>query len=1569
MKQINKKLINAAILIIALLLLLSTISYAKPFTDALQGGLIQINSFFTGEQYKPYAKTIDFFFFALLFTAIYMMGARYAFKEVKKPEQVIVILLGLMTAFLLVLGGWSATLLLPYINWFLYTLLFIFYFWLLKGIKSKFWRFILALLLTLLTIALFQGLFGSLTSPDTQGFFSSLGKSFGPIQFPGVQPYDFGNLFGNVPSVTAPSTTTPSVTPTITPTPAESKSGFSWWWLLLLLLLLLSGRIRGLIARPFRRRQPQAGTIAQIIEKINEIISKKEAAANKIKDAQEKKTGLLSDATRAQVYIQRLTDEDLALVWTDESKNKLKQDRADIADILDEDFKIFDGLKALREVEKELYEKLDSWRTDILRERNTEDIATFVQELKALIANPAQVNDADYLINVGILRLIEFLANVEKKEAILAKEIGVLTREENIEAMIKDKFKSVRNDHKKLKDYLADELHVVSALIEKIKAQIVKLNELKARLGGIVPPVTPPTTPPTQPPPTKHPEWPKKDGKFDPNPPEDPIFPIQPVIPRPKKPKPTKYEKEYIDLSKWFMPIKNQERSNACAAFAGTSIVEFYRNKIRDLIEDKVKLAEDLSELFLWYNFRNNKQNNDGPYTFEITKVFESIREEGVCFDGVWTWEPVANGIPTKFATQPTLQAFEDALTPYGDLTKQIEGWRELNPAEPDQWVAYLKNNYPIYIGIECDDEFKNAGKLRKSIYYNFIGNGHGHALVIVGFTTHFPNPNDPKKPIAAFKIRNSWGIKWGENGYIWVPYDLLPQLLIINPYVFIYGKGGEKPKKQKAHTLILTPTNSTPDDAIEIIGEQHLVAEKDGNTDLSNVLTIGRLDGDERKCYIVLKDTKINSEEEPISILGFYTEHENLKNIFKISYGNPTTPRSTITIIDKNGTKRTVLKFDYITDDDKQLIINEYTFDVDVLAKEQEIIQRPQYLERFEDKILRLKPEGEIKVEIVGFDGSAVKYIVHDQSKMFDEYGINFYILKKEGKRPVALSDKSVAYPNKGYEQTLAKSLSRIRGSDEYQLIVRAIPLTEKGKSRKLKFYAVISIRPIRAEIKSFDGEKLVFNVNDPFNKYSSYGVDLYIREKGKRKFIEIETSAVYDSNQDSVLQVSGAREFDELKYGIYEVILRVIPIQNGRRSRTEKYYGTLTVPLKQIVNPQRDGATILYIGQSIPNLEAKTYVDAQRRFVYHWFILQREARQLVQEGSYGSFSAYIIGESFVEGPAELKLEVYERERLVTGDKVEVHLLRGNTPTSYRGDVRIIEKINDIPIYEVDATTGQLQKKSRLQLPPNQPIEALGVVTTAVRMQYVWVLFNEDKKELLNPQWRVYNGDAVLKLKSLNPGKYVLGFIGTSNIDDKNSYIRDYVAIEIVSGLITQKQPSTLLNAASLSRIKIDDSFTISSPTEGHVFYRNSILVIRAGFNGSHSKDFIYYYRIIVVPASKDAYQIYESTSELGDIDYTVNASVLKPSRNQIVVLVSTSQRITGPESYLSSRPITVYYDDENDEPLEPITRTSDKVREPPIDTGEMRHAAEEALRGLGRGVGEDESQKLRDKRRKLGT
>ncbi len=307
MRTPNKKSITALISVLSLILILSTITYARPFTDAFKGGLLQVNDFFGEEQYKPYSKVIDFFFFSLLFIAVYMMGARYAFKEMKRPETLIVILLGLMSAFLMVLGGFSATVLLPYIHWLLYALLFILYWHLLKGIKNKFWRFVLALLLTLLTIALLQGLFEGLTAPEIAAptFLKDFGGAFKGIQFPelggppGVPDW-LRDLYA--PPTIAP--TGPETAPTV-PTPTEPTAK-PWYkkvgpWIgiifgLVLLVLLVLAAPRLLRERGERERRAAPTTLAQ---EIGEIITKKRSSKDEIVRFANEKNQIIGRITAA----------------------------------------------------------------------------------------------------------------------------------------------------------------------------------------------------------------------------------------------------------------------------------------------------------------------------------------------------------------------------------------------------------------------------------------------------------------------------------------------------------------------------------------------------------------------------------------------------------------------------------------------------------------------------------------------------------------------------------------------------------------------------------------------------------------------------------------------------------------------------------------------------------------------------------------------------------------------------------------------------------------------------------------------------------------------------------------------------------------------------------------------------------------------------------------------------------------------------------------------------------------------------------------------------------------------
>src|SRR3989344_4922001 len=247
----------------------------------------------------------------------------------------------------------------------------------------------------------------------------------------------------------------------------------------------------------------------------------------------------------------------------------------------------------------------------------------------------------------------------------------------------------------------------------------------------------------------------------------------------PQKPKIPDEKKIFIDLSPHFNGIRSQDGLGACTAFAATSIFEYILKRIYK--GDK----EYLSPLFLWYKTRDvlgAVNVNTGPPTCLIPML--NLIRDGVCFEKLWSFEGNSSD---KWKTSPNENAEVDALN------KKIIEINSVNKEDPDQWVHQLMNDNPLNIAVLLPKEF-TSGDYKGKFYSNFnpeLSSG-GHAMVIVGYHSHYPYEGTG---IKAFKIRNSWGINWGENGYVWIPAEILKKMLIEDPIII---KGWKKSKSEE---------------------------------------------------------------------------------------------------------------------------------------------------------------------------------------------------------------------------------------------------------------------------------------------------------------------------------------------------------------------------------------------------------------------------------------------------------------------------------------------------------------------------------------------------------------------------------------------------------------------------------------------------------------------------------------------------------------------------------------------------------------------------------------------------
>jgi len=269
-----------------------------------------------------------------------------------------------------------------------------------------------------------------------------------------------------------------------------------------------------------------------------------------------------------------------------------------------------------------------------------------------------------------------------------------------------------------------------------------------------------------EPPPTTKPPKPD-DPPFDPS---SIIF--EPIIddPSPEPIEPPKPpidddEKIFIDLSPDFLGVRCQDSLMACTAFASASIIEY------NFINHFKQHTGYLSPLFLWYNIRaarGEERRNSGAVPSEVMR---SLKEEGICDEDLWSFQDISSD---KWMTHPSLETFPDARK------KRITESNAVLRSDPDQWVYKLLEKKPLYICIKVPGDFCG---LSSSLYDNkkprdFLG---GHAIALVGYNSHYPYKD---KGIKAFKIRNSWGGDWGENGYAWIPAEILKKLMYRDPIV-----------------------------------------------------------------------------------------------------------------------------------------------------------------------------------------------------------------------------------------------------------------------------------------------------------------------------------------------------------------------------------------------------------------------------------------------------------------------------------------------------------------------------------------------------------------------------------------------------------------------------------------------------------------------------------------------------------------------------------------------------------------------------------------------------------------
>jgi C1A family cysteine protease len=203
-----------------------------------------------------------------------------------------------------------------------------------------------------------------------------------------------------------------------------------------------------------------------------------------------------------------------------------------------------------------------------------------------------------------------------------------------------------------------------------------------------------------------------------------------------------------VDLRESMTAVEEQVGSS-CVANAFVGAYEYLAKRV-------LGESADVSRLFVYYNARslNGKENEDGGTQMQL--AIQALTEYGACSEEIWP-----NDKELIFQ-EPEESAYEHAANFKIEEAEFIE-------TNLDLWRHTLAEGYPIAFALNTFESFdeatKNRGRVPMPKQSDNVRATHGwHAMLCVGYS------NKDKM----FIVRNSWGSKWGDQGYCYIPYDYI---------------------------------------------------------------------------------------------------------------------------------------------------------------------------------------------------------------------------------------------------------------------------------------------------------------------------------------------------------------------------------------------------------------------------------------------------------------------------------------------------------------------------------------------------------------------------------------------------------------------------------------------------------------------------------------------------------------------------------------------------------------------------------------------------------------------------
>jgi len=223
-----------------------------------------------------------------------------------------------------------------------------------------------------------------------------------------------------------------------------------------------------------------------------------------------------------------------------------------------------------------------------------------------------------------------------------------------------------------------------------------------------------------------------------------------------------------VDLTAKFPPIGDQGQYGTCVGWA----VGYNLKTVIEGIDENYTTSQ-LAQ--------TSRQFSPKDLFWAVNNSYKGANCNGTTFEAAFDVMQ-SRGIATM-ATVPYQSLGNCSSSPPSNWTSEANNFKITNYRKIDSDVntirGYLAEGRPVAIGVRVGDNFLqwNSSGVLTSDTYGYTGQHAYHAVTVAGY-------DDNKGPNGAFKVANTWGGQWGNNGFIWVDYYFFQNSFCFSAFV-----------------------------------------------------------------------------------------------------------------------------------------------------------------------------------------------------------------------------------------------------------------------------------------------------------------------------------------------------------------------------------------------------------------------------------------------------------------------------------------------------------------------------------------------------------------------------------------------------------------------------------------------------------------------------------------------------------------------------------------------------------------------------------------------------------------